>query len=188
MPQAQSKTSKRQSTHQLLELALALESIIRPLYGQDTSCGKPSAPGLIMIEPSGSSLPRTHLCIGTQPPSLHHAGTASPGQNQGLFCTLCRMVDHTRAQCALAYLEPTTPTVPAQRPSSQAWRKPRANLVCHSWNRSTCSYPGKCAYRHVCSSCLSPNHKVTECPQTQRGQSAGQASSANPAGLPASWR
>ena len=39
------------------------------------------------------------------PPTVH-------GQGQGMFCTLCRRVDHTRSQCALACLQPTPTSVP----------------------------------------------------------------------------
>ena len=79
---------------------------------------------------------------------------------QGSFCTLCRMVDHTRTECALAYLGHPLPT--QRHPSGR-----RTRQICHSWNESTCNYAGKCHYRHVCSSCQSPGHKSVECTQSQ---------------------
>ena len=83
----------------------------------------------------------------------------------GSFCTLCREVDHTRAQCALLCLEP---------PSAQSVRPPRPNVprrpdaglnVCISWNRGRCIFPGQCTYRHVCATCQLP-HRAKDCTQT----------------------
>ena len=85
--------------------------------------------------------------------------------SQSSFCTLCRMVDHSRAQCALGYMEPPPAVAPAPRYAPQAWRKPRDNPpVCFAWNRGSCSYATRCNYRHVCSTCQSPSHKASECP------------------------
>ena len=85
---------------------------------------------------------------------------------QGVFCSLCRGVDHTRAQCALACLEPTTPPVAPQRfLPLQAGRRPRVPPVCYAWNRGACPYDSKCNYRHVCSVCTAPAHKAVDCPQ-----------------------
>ena len=97
------------------------------------------------------------------------------------FCTLCRASDHTRTQCALAYLEPTqTTSVPAapQRNSSQgAPRRPRNFPVCFSWNKGPCPYGNKCKYQHVCSSCSAPAHKAIDCPQAVTAPSSSDHSS-----------
>ena len=82
------------------------------------------------------------------------------------FCTLCRAVDHTRTQCALAYLEPPATTqAPFQRGPVPAWRRPRFTPTCFAWNKGTCPYAGRCNYRHVCSTCSAFSHKAPDCPQ-----------------------
>ena len=57
---------------------------------------------------------------------------------QTLFCTLCREVDHTWDQCALACLQSPDPAVAAVTRSS---RPPslqcRADYTCISWNRGS---------------------------------------------------
>ena len=88
-------------------------------------------------------------------------GHGSPGH--GPFCTLCREADHTRAQCALACLEPSTPE-PA--PTGQVPATRRRPRVCVSWNRGACLFPGQCIYRHVCVTCQSQSHKAKDCPKT----------------------
>ncbi len=76
---------------------------------------------------------------------------------QGLFCTLCRMVDHERAECALVYLEH-----PLRHPTGR-----KSHQICQAWNKGACHFSGKCHFRHICSSCQSPGHKVAECIQAQ---------------------
>ncbi len=85
--------------------------------------------------------------------------------SQTTFCTLCRMVDHSRSQCALQYLEPAPSS--GQRPMPPAWGRRTRPQICYSWNQGTCSFPGRCAFRHICSSCTNPYHKATECPGPQ---------------------
>ena len=86
--------------------------------------------------------------------------------NAGSFCTLCRGVDHTRFQCALACLQPSAaPRTPVTRPYPAlppARRKPTD--ICFSWNRGNCIYPGQCHYRHVCLICQQ-QHKARDCPK-----------------------
>ena len=88
------------------------------------------------------------------------------GQRQagpGVFCTLCRQVDHTRAQCALACLEPpvSNPVATSQHPIPR--RKNRGNF-CVSWNKGACYFPaGECIYRHECPVCRSADHKAKDC-------------------------
>ena len=91
-----------------------------------------------------------------------------PPAGQGPFCTLCREVDHTRAQCALSCLEPpATTTGPPKNVSrgSSVQRRPPAN-VCISWNKGACVFPGECFYRHVCATCQSTAHKARDCSRT----------------------
>ncbi len=98
-------------------------------------------------------------------PGLQASTILSPGQ--GSFCTLCRMVDHTRAQCALAYLEPPIPSTLAAAHPQGTRRRSRAGVnICVSWNRGSCVFPGQCVYRHVCATCSSPDHKAKDCTQT----------------------
>ncbi len=77
------------------------------------------------------------------------------------FCTLCRMVDHSRSQCALQYQEPA--------PSSG-----QCPML------DPCAFPGRCAFRHICSSCTNPNHKTTDCPHPQSDTQTSQAPTHKP--------
>ena len=85
---------------------------------------------------------------------LGHPSRQGP-TGQRLLCTLCRGVDHTRADCALAYLHPPGPRAP-QRYSHR---------ICISWNKGNCVFPGKCTFRHACAICQLP-HRARDCPQT----------------------
>ena len=97
------------------------------------------------------------------------------------FCTLCRASDHTRTQCALAYLEPTqttgVPAVPQRNSSQGAPRRLRNVPVCFGWNKGPCPYGNKCKYQHVCSSCSAPTHKALDCPQAVAAPSSSDHSS-----------
>ena len=91
------------------------------------------------------------------------------GQQQAgprLFCTLCRQVDHTRAQCALACLEsvpPTSSTMMAISPYPTSRRRNRSNF-CIFWNRGACIFPlGECQYRHECPMCRVTDHIAKYC-------------------------
>lgn len=81
---------------------------------------------------------------------------------QGPFCTLCREVDHTRAQCALAYLQPTEPDRETKPPTR---RRPATFNTCISWNMGRCVFPGQCTYRHVCATCQQ-SHRAKDCART----------------------
>ena len=84
-------------------------------------------------------------------------------RQEATFCTLCHGVDHTRPQCALAYLHPPpVRSLPAAYPPGI---RRRQDNICFSWNRGTCTYPGTCFYRHVCATCQLP-HKAKDCPRT----------------------
>ena len=91
-------------------------------------------------------------------------GQRSSGQ--GPFCTLCREADHTRAQCALACLEPSSSGPAQPSPTGQPPAPRRRPRFCVSWNRGSCLFPGQCIYRHVCATCQSQNHKAKDCPKT----------------------
>lgn len=93
-------------------------------------------------------------------PGLQASTMLGHGDNHGAqFCTLCREVDHTRANCALLCLQP-----PPQRTSSAPPRR-RPDNVCTSWNRGACLFPGICTYRHVCATCFL-QHRAKDCPRT----------------------
>ena len=106
------------------------------------------------------------ICWNTLNPGLQASTIIGQRQSgQGTFCTLCRAVNHNRAQCALACLEPPSSTVTAitQPPSTR--RKSRPN-ICVSWNRGSCIFPGDCTYKHECITCQSPNHRAKDCSKT----------------------
>ena len=78
--------------------------------------------------------------------------------NQRLWCTLCRGVDHSRRDCALAYLHSSCTRPPPRSPYLQ-------NLICVPWNKGNCIVPGESSFRHVCATCQLL-HKARDCPQT----------------------
>ena len=125
--------------------------------------------GWTMIEPSGSRLPPIHPCIrwNTLIPGLQ--ASTILGQQQagpGLFCTLCRQVDHTRSQCALGCLEPppVTSAASVQAPPVVQGRRKR---LCISWNRGECIFPeGECRYFHECPTCKVTDHRARDCSKT----------------------
>ena len=93
-------------------------------------------------------------------PGLQASTMLGHGSSQGAqFCTLCREVDHTRANCALLCLQS-----PTQRTTAASTRR-RSDNVCLSWNRGACIFPGICAYRHVCATCQLPQ-RAKDCPKT----------------------
>ncbi len=82
------------------------------------------------------------------------------GKTSRLLCSLCRGVDHTRNECALAYLHPKS----HQPPPTYTHTKTR---VCNSWNRGSCIYPGTCTYNHICATCPgAAPHPACECSKT----------------------
>ena len=97
-------------------------------------------------------------------PGLQASTMLGIGSGQGaVFCPLCREVDHTRSQCALQCLHPSSTAWPPT-PLGATTRRKTVN-VCISWNKGLCIFPGNCAYRHVCATCYLP-HKAKDCPQT----------------------
>ena len=89
-------------------------------------------------------------------PGLHSAFILSRSSSAYIKrCSLCQGVDHIASQCALASLDSF------QGQGGAETR--RRSFICQSWNRGSCSFPGTCNYRHVCSSCAG-NHKAKDCP------------------------
>ena len=89
-------------------------------------------------------------------------GLTPPGQG-ATFCTLCRGVDHTRAQCTLLYLHPPAARLPTTQLTTP--RRKSDHNVCISWNRGSCIFPGTCVYKHVCATCHL-SHKARDCSNT----------------------
>ena len=88
-------------------------------------------------------------------------GHAAPGA--GSFCSLCRGVDHSRNQCALASVQQRE-SGPAQPLRQFPPRRRFQGDICLSWNNGACIYPGQCHYRHVCSICQL-QHRAKDCPK-----------------------
>ena len=82
-----------------------------------------------------------HLAWHSLHPGLQAATVLSGrGAAGGMFCSVCREVDHSSAQFALAVVQQRvfTPTG-AQGQSSR-----RSKNICASWNRRSCTFPGTC--------------------------------------------
>lgn len=113
-------------------------------------------------------------------PGLQAATILGQRAGSGVFCTLCRGVDHTAAQCALAYMQqPLTASQPYVTSSGtqgggHRWAQSRTrggrplSHICYSWNTGICTFPGTCTYRHVCANCQRP-HRARDCPDTPEG-------------------
>ncbi len=106
------------------------------------------------------------------------------GTGSGVFCTLCRELNHSAPQCALApvqqqVLQEVSPFPPsglvsrrvphlanpltAPRRMFRPSRRPETALqICASWNRGSCSFSGTCSYRHACGYCQL-GHRGKEC-------------------------
>ena len=134
--------------------------------------------GSIMIEPIGQqaavdpSLAWNTLSPGLQASTMFHEQPAG----QRSFCTLCQEVDHTRAQCALACLQPPATSSPVvvwiSQPPPTRHRPETALRICISWNMGACIFQGRCAYRHVCATRqLPPHHWAKDCPKTPESSS-----------------
>ena len=107
-----------------------------------------------------STLPWNQLHPGIQ------ASTMFGGQGQSSFCTLCRGLDHSATNCALAYMEqPTRPRHPTTSTQVPCTRRPEtaSYSLCVSWNRGKYLFPNGCKFRHVCSTCYQ-HHRAMECP------------------------
>ena len=112
-------------------------------------------------------------------PGLLASTVIGQGNGQAMsFCTLCREVDHTRAQCALTYLQPPSRAVTTSVYSTNRRKPPN---ICMSWNKGACIFPGNCFYRHICSNCQL-QHRAKDCPSApdtlsgrQRGQGVHQS-------------
>ena len=77
--------------------------------------------------------------------------------------SVCREVDHSSAQCALAVVQQLVFT-PA---GAQGQCSRRLENICASWNWRSCTFPGTCVFRPVCSICLG-DHKMISCPSADR--------------------
>ena len=98
----------------------------------------------------------------------------------GIFCSLCRGVDHTSAACALAYLQQPSSRaaifVASNRPLPHPARKRATVALCIFWNRGKCLFPGTCTFRHVYSVC-SQQHATVVFPNRATRRSATSAAS-----------
>ena len=111
-------------------------------------------------------------------PGLQAATILGQRSGQGAFCTLCRECDHTRAQCALAYLHPPVSNGPVALRDPGVRRRSAVPNVCISWNQGACTYPGRCSYRHVYATCQQ-DHQAKDCAQTPEGSLYKQRRSGN---------
>ena len=85
------------------------------------------------------------------------------GAAGGMLCSVCRVMDHSSAQCALTEVQQQLFT-PAD---TQGHRSCRSDNICASWNRRSCAFPETWVFWHVCSICLG-DHKMTSCPSADR--------------------
>ena len=105
-------------------------------------------------------------------PSLHIAYIASQEHNPTPPCQHCNESDHPSSSCALAPLIPLTRGSPRDFPpgkgrtTTSRGRRPspytQRPRLCHSWNKGRCSFPGVCAFTHVCATCEG-GHPAKDC-------------------------
>ena len=86
-------------------------------------------------------------------------GQWSAGQRT--FCFVCQRFDHTRSQCALAFLQQPTRQDSLLGRLSSNWM---SHEVCWFWNRGQCSYfPTQRPRLHHCATCGNTQHKAKDC-------------------------
>ena len=87
---------------------------------------------------SDTSLPWNVLVPGLQAATLLGNRSGPPG----LFCGLCRELDHSTGQCALSVTQqPASSSSPAT--FSRRPRRPETVAgICASWNQGRCAFPG----------------------------------------------
>ena len=115
-------------------------------------------------------------------PDLQASTVLGQRTGGGVFCNMCRGVDHSSASCALSFMQQplalpsacSTALIPAPSFTSRWWVQQSNNWtrstrpgtpICFSWNMGTCVYPGTCSYRHVCATCQR-RHQARDCPET----------------------
>ena len=123
-------------------------------------------------------------------PDLQASTILSQRQPAGLFCVLCRGVDHSRQQCSLSSIRPPPinpgpfPVRDQRRPQTQR-RTGQFTPICSSWNTGSCAYPGSCTFRHVCARCFG-DHMAMDCAD-DTGSPSSQAPARRNQG-PSGWR
>ena len=108
-------------------------------------------------------------------PSLHMAYIAGQGTGLRIPCKHCNEADHSYEDCALASLALSTKMTQQEReglplPSPRPLRLPfqaatasAPEMICISWNRGQCVFPGACSYKHTCAMCDSGEHRAKDC-------------------------
>lgn len=105
-----------------------------------------------------------NLSWSTIHPGLQATTILSQCVGQGTFCTVCQECDHSSSQCAMMQLQQ-----PILRSTSATLRiRTKARRICSSWNEGSCTYPGTCTYRHICSRCFQPSHMARDCQASKR--------------------
>ena len=118
---------------------------------------------------------------------IGHSGDHIPPRRS---CPLCLSADHTREECALAYIEAAKhPLIhPLGRPNNFPIRRPSPYLstpdnICRHFDRGTC-FSSSCKYEHACSSCYKMGHPEHLC-QEEKGKPRGrQGEQTKPPSLP----
>ncbi len=95
----------------------------------------PRLAGLRSLFPA-TSCRQPFIALEHLSPALHATTILGnfTGKPSRLLCSLCRGVDHTRNECALAYLHPKSHLPPPTFTHTKT-------RVCNSWNRGSCIYP-----------------------------------------------
>lgn len=105
-------------------------------------------------------------------PALHAttilgSSAQPPGRSTLQSCPLCHGMDHTRRECALAYLHLSQPRLQHNQQWNLPNQPPPRPPVCISWNQGRCIFPGKCSYSHICATCPgAASHPACNCLNT----------------------
>jgi hypothetical protein len=128
-------------------------------------------------------------------PGIQAATLLGQSGSPSSLCTICRELDHSAANCAMAYLEPprsqlicTQPSATPENSRQPVKRQGPFHDVCHSWNKGACIYPATCTYRHICAICHQ-RHMARNCPRsTADAKDRPTPFSKQPATQPREWR
>ena len=132
-------------------------------------------------------------------PSLHiaHIIARADGRTRPA-CAFCNEIDHRSKDCALSSVQAPIRFPLSNSYSSRDWFRPPGRsrstpysrpvtsqglgrpVICSSWNRGKCSFPGTCNYRHICILCMG-NHPARSCRGSSSSELSQQATTSAPA-------
>lgn len=100
----------------------------------------------------------------------------------GYILQLLPKSGHRKEECAFQSVQGNTPlssqgpSQPSSRqsPSHKMWLE-TLEMICTSWNKGRCAYPGTCTFKHTCATCQRFGHRARDCADTPIHQNTSRA-------------